>query len=156
MESPDDSNQVPVVPTYQPLAPESVALPDGWHCYFDDAQQAYYYYNEVDNTSQWHHPSSNEEDPYMLYENNYVEEGSEVAQRVTDLLESKQQDDGDVSTFTPYTYDNYDTNDTNYGLSSEYYVNERVNLNARPNKNNAEEKLVRNKDYLALARAYKF
>lgn len=152
MEESNEVTEEPTLPTYEPLAPQSVALPEGWYCYFDDTQQAYYYYNEADGSSQWHHPSSTD-DPYTLYEDDYVEEGNAMAQKVADMLQLSQQDEVGIAAYTPYTYDAYNEKNNDFAISSDYYVNERVNLNARPSN---EEKLVRNKDYMALARAYKY
>lgn len=152
-EEQQDVHEEHELPTYQPIAPQSVALPEGWYCYYDETQQAFYYFNETDGSSQWNHPLASEEDTYTLYENDYVEEGNELAQKVADMLQLSSREDADTTPYQPYTYDTFQETDNTLAISSDYYVNERVNLNARPSN---QEKLVRNKDYLALARSYKF
>lgn len=113
-------------PAYSPLHPESVSLPENWSRYFDETHQSYYYYNHATGQSQWEYPLL-EEDPMVLYDDN--------PEPIAPFCPPQEEQDEFVD----------------YSVPDE--VNEKVFQQARkPSPGQGGT----NKDYIALARAYKF
>lgn len=152
-------------PIYSPLPPESVTLPEHWIRCYDDNHQAFYYYHEIDGHSQWEFPLPQEDD-MILYEGQDEEEElptTEPSPRTKTRRSPPSQ--------PLYIYDNHHHHSSTLPGNTESDLVEEEEEGGHSNSGGGTVPAAvcdevhdrvyaigrrRNRDYLQLARAYRF